>query len=654
MKSKYCLFVIIVSFFCCSCNNYQPADWHLTSPNGKITTTIVLRPSGKLTYSVLLTTDSLSEQQLIESSPLGIVRTDQRFDSLKFIAADNIKTVDKTYIRKTGKRLKNKNYYNELTLHFENSNKAQLDIVFRAYHDGVAFKYIFPEHSTKKYTVTHELSGFNLPKGQAWMQPYDVPSDYAPAYERYFQGPVAIGSSSPGKEGWCFPALFEINHHWLLLSESNLKDNFYGSHLNAKPDGGHYRVVPPEAGEASGYGISGASSSLPWDMPWRVIMVGNHLGDIVESNLVSNLADPSRMKDTSWIIPGRASWAWWSGYLDGTTDTQKKLKKFIDLAHAMKWEYSMIDAGWKSRKGVDIRELVSYARQRNVKLLLWYNSGGPNNKVNAGPKGYMNDPVIRRKEMKRIADLGIKGIKIDFFCSDKQDFIKLYHGILRDAARYKLMVDFHGCTIPRGWSRTYPNLMSSEAVVGEEGYIYRSDYRDKAPLHNTILPFTRNVVGSMDYTPVAFSFQKNSAHKTSFAFELALSVVFESGIQHFADKAEVYLGLPLPVNRFLQEVPTAWDATKFLAGYPGKEVVLARRKDDVWYVGGINGEDKSKEVGIDFGFLTPGVNYSAQLITDGKDTKSFASTHEMITAKMRKTINMLPVGGFVMRLSPSK
>lgn len=636
--------IILILFF--SCSQKKETGWQIVSPDGSVSSQILMEDSGKLTYQVFFgTTDKI---ELIEASPLGVIREDQRFDSLKFISVKENKSVDEFYSLKTGKRQENRNYYNEITLNFENKQGSKLDIIFRAYDDGIAFKYYFPQKDKSEYTVTGELSGFNLPEGLAWMQPYDSSTAYAPAYERNYEGEMAIGTQAPFDDGWCFPALFETQDHWILLTEANLKDNFYGSHLSPEAENGLYTITPPEEDEAFGYGNAKAVSTLPWDMPWRVIMLGDQVGDIVESNLVNHLSDPSIIADASWINPGRASWGWWSGYLNQTSDTPEKLKRFIDFAQVMGWEYSLIDAGWNSRKGLDLKELVTYADKRDVKLLLWYNSGGPLNKVNAGPRDFMYYPEMREKEMKRISELGIKGVKIDFFGSDKQDFMKLYIDILEDAAKHKLMVNFHGSTIPRGWSRTYPHLISYESVKGSEGYIYHADFEENAPLHNAILPFTRNVIGSMDYTPVAFSVQQ-VPHKTSYGHELALSVVFESGIQHFPDKPEVYLGLPEQVVAFLKQVPAAWDDTKFVAGYPGKDIVIARKQGDVWFIGGINGEGYEKQVEVDFGFLEPG-EYEVQIITDGENNKSFKSLRKGITNESSETVKVLPIGGFVMKI----
>ncbi|MGQ8336225.1 glycoside hydrolase family 97 catalytic domain-containing protein [Sunxiuqinia sp. A32] len=650
MKDKkiYLIANLFLVCFLFSCTNKLKTDWEMRSPDGKIVAHLHMTESGQLTYQVSMG-DGNEKFVLVEDSPLGIIRKDQHFDTLNFVSHERLKTVGESYNLSTGKRLLNRNHYNEFSFRFKNENGALLDIICRTYDDGFAFKYIFPESDESKYIVERELTGFDLPEGNAWMQPYDKPTAYAPAYERNYEGEMPVGTSSPGEEGWCFPALYEVNNHWVLISEANLKGNFYGSHLAATAENGLYKIVPPLENEAFGYGHVYAESHLPWEMPWRMIIVGDELADILESNLVTHLADSSQINDPSWIKSGRASWAWWSGYLDNTNDTPEKLRKYIDFAHEMSWEYSLIDAGWDYRKGFDLKEMAEYARSRNVKLLLWYNSGGPINRVNAGPRDKMFDPEIRREEMKRIAALGISGVKIDFFSSDKQDFMRLYNDILKDAAEFKLLVNFHGCTVPRGWSRTYPNLIAMESVIGEEGYIYHSHYENGAPLHCTILPFTRNVVGPMDYTPVAFSVQQ-VPHKTSYGFELALSVVFETGIIHFADQVEMYKRQPAGVLQFLKDVPAAWDDTRLLSGYPGDDVVLARQKGGDWYIGGINGEDINKKIEVDFGFLDGGENYVATIIADGEDNKSFNISTKSVSNESVETIDVLPIGGFSIQL----
>lgn len=645
----------------------------LNSPSGHLQVTLTIDREGKLLYS-LIAIEKKNKTELVKWSSLGISRSDQEFTKLTLQKAGKTKTFNERYLLHSGKRKVNSNHYNEKILLFKNVNGTLLELDVRMYDEGLAFRYQFPGKETGKFTVTGESTSFSLPKGLAWVQPYDTATAYAPAYERNYEGPIPVGSPSPGKEGWCFPALFQVNDHWLLISEANLKENFYAAHLKLLSQEGIYQISAPEAEEAFGRGSATATSSLPWEMPWRVVAVGKTPGEIGASNLIFHLSDAPDDEDFDWVRPGRASWAWWSGYLDRSTDTPEKLKKFIDLAQTMGWEYSLIDAGWNSRKGVDLAEITHYAAKRGVKLLLWYNSGGPINKVNAGPRDFMYFPEMRDKEMKRIADLGISGIKIDFFCSDKQEYIQLYHDILRDAARYKLLVNFHGATMPRGWQRTYPHLISVEAVKGEEAYIYHRDFEIKAPVHNTILPYTRNVTGSMDYTVGAFSTQQ-VPHITTYSHELALTVVFESAIQHFADTPEMYQSLPAEVRHFLSEVPAAWDETVFLSGYPGQEVVIARRNGNTWYIGGINAENKEKIIEVDLRPIIDPVKMlqadqhkvsrrphsenspitaspaKRLIISDGFNNKDFSSDQKSIVPGAIEKIKVLPYGGFVIKVN---
>lgn len=651
---RYCFLIFFVSLVASAANSSleKTLSWNIASPDSKINCQIQLNESGHLSYQVFSKKRG-EKLQIIEASPLGLIRTDQKFDVLRFESVQKVIEVKEKYVLKTGKKLQNINHYKEITLRFQNGEGAKINLVFRAYNDGVAFKYVFPDVNNNSFVVTKELSGFNLPQdGVAWIQPYDKPSDYSPAYEKNYEKGFPVTKNAPTNDGWAFPALIQVKSHWLLLTEANLKSNFYGSHLNQDTTNGLYTLAAPNQGEALGYGSNVATASLPWIMPWRVIYIGSQLSEIVESNLVYHLSDAAAIGDDSWVKPGRSSWAWWSGYIDKSSDTPEKLKRFIDFAQTMNWEYSLVDAGWESRKGLDIAELVEYAKSKNVDLLLWYNSGGPTNNVDAGPRDLMFEPGLRQKEMKRIAELGIKGIKIDFFGSDKQDLIQLYLDILKDAAKQQLLVNFHGCTLPRGWSRTYPNLIAMEAVKGSEGYIYHSDFENEAPAHNTTLPFTRNVVGPMDYTPTAFSVQRYQ-HKTTAAHELATSVVFESGIQHYPDTPASYLSQPNEVLDFLRKLPAIWDTTKFLGGYPAKDIVMARNNQQDWFVGAINGEDFSKEIEIDFSFLDNG-NYNAQVIGDGENNLSFKISNENVTRKSKIKVQMASFGGFVIRIKKSK
>ncbi len=618
----------------------------IVSPEGNVAATVRLA-TGRLEYRV-----NCAGREVIAQSPLGIIRADQKFtDNLKLIEVTEPRQVNETYTMPHGKRRLCRDHYNESIIKLQNDSGAGLELIVRAYYDGVALRYRFPDSSDQTYTVTKELTGFQLPAdGKVWLHPYDKATKYTPSYETYYSNGAAVGTPSPTEEGWAFPVLFQNADasRWGLITEAATDPTYCGCRLEQNAADGLYRIRFPSEGEGNYTGQVNPSSSLPWATPWRVIILGESLGTIVESTLVTNLNPPSIVKDTSWIKPGRASWSWLFDH-DSPQD-HDKLRRWIDLAAQMGWEYSLIDANWTIMKNGTIHDLIAYANEKGVGLLLWYNSGGPHNQVTEKPRGTMLLRDVRRFEFALLKKWGIKGVKIDFFQSDKQNIMQLYHDILKDAADFKIMVNFHGCTLPRGWSRTYPHLMTTEAVKGEECYSFDRRYPQMALSYNTIIPFTRNVVGSMDHTPVMFR-DNTYPHLTSYAHELAQAVVYESAWVHFADGVEPYLELPDAPKQFLMDVPTAWDDTKFMAGFPGKYVVLARRKDDQWFIGCLSGQDTAQKLDLDLGFLGAGT-YEATLITDGSEPRTFKTSGRAVTASDRLKITIHKRGGFVARLKP--
>ena len=342
----------------------------------------------------------------------------------------------------------------------------------------------------------------------------------------------------------------------------------------------------------------------------------------------------------SWIVPGRASWSWWSD--SQSPRDYKKLVPFVNLAAEMGWEYSLVDAGWDRMVNGSVEDLIRYAGGKNVDLLLWYHSGSGRIPAGEEPRNLMWDREIRRAEFERISQLGVKGIKVDFFNSDKQQIITQYLGILEDAADYRLVVNFHGCTLPKGWRRTWPNLLTMESVRGGESYKFDAAFPEIAPSHLAVVPYTRNAVGPVDYTPCGFS-DHTYPHLTTCGFELALPVLFESGIMHYMDTPEITSRLPGDVVEFLKNIPVVWDETRHLAGYPGKEVIIARRNGDRWYIGGINGENISKDFTLDLSLLGE-VPDSACIFSDGATGREFLS-EEIPVRENRITFQMQPFGG---------
>ncbi len=628
-----------------SCNK-DTTSWHIISPNKYIKveiSRIETSNSNKLYYSVYIKNDG-SYKQIIEPSPLGIIREESIFiENLQFISSKTTKNKKVEYSLLSGSKQKYNNTYNEISLAFTNYEQKNINLIFRAFNNGMAFQYFFPDNSIKQVRIVKEQTGFNLGDGNFWAHPYDTVTHWSPAYETFYAGPLKIGTNAPwNKNGWAFPMLFETNNCWVFISESGFDGSYGASHIHSSCEDGVYKIKSAEAEEAMGYYDNTSHAELPWKTPWRFITVGKTLADIVESHMATDLAFPNQIENTNWIKPGRSSWSWWSE--SDSPQDYERLVPFVDLAAEMGWEYSLVDANWNRMKNGSLEQLAKYAAGKNVGLLIWYNSGGKHNVVSEEPRDLMDKGEVRRQEFERISKLGIKGIKVDFFQSDKQKIIKYYIEILEDAADYQLVVNFHGCTLPKGWRRTYPNLLAMEAIRGGECYKFDENYPEKAPSHIATIPYLRGVAGPTDYTPGGFS-NSTYPHLTTYGFELALPIIIESGITHYVETPEKIKSLPSFAINLLKILPVRWDETKYLAGYPGKEAVIARKKDNIWYVGGINGEDIEKNLKLNLSRIVP---YGAEIliINDGHSSCSLESK-SIILENNEIEVNMLPYGGFV-------
>jgi alpha-glucosidase len=583
------------------------------------------------------------QTEAIPRIDLGLSRSDQDFaKELKFLKTGKPLLINEKYTALHGKKSACTNSANEVVVSFENPSKAKLNIIIRAYNDGIAFRYEFPEKAGS-FTMKDELTSFSIAKETSrWMERWN------PANEGLYT--AMTNRMMPGE--WGYPALFNTSDKstWFLMHESDVDRNYCGTKLSNTVDSTKYKLTFPNQRDGRGIGQSQPIVTLPWKSPWRVVIMGS-LSDIVASTLVDDVATPSVIKNTSWIKPGVASWNYWSSN-HGTKD-YKIVTDFADLAAEMGWPYTLLDWEWDSMtNGGKLEDALKYIHSLGVKPLMWYNSGGPHTGVTSTPRDRMLTHENRVEEFTKLKKLGVVGVKVDFFESEKQDMIKYYLDILEDAAQFEMMVYFHGCIVPRGWERTYPNLMTYEAVRGAEWYNNTPDFSMPAPEHNAILPFTRNVVGGMDYTPVTFT-NSQFPHLTSFGHELALSVLFESGLQHFADRPEGYRELPDAVKTFLKEVPNAWDDIKLLQGTPGRDVVLARRKGTAWYIGGISAEQRAERTKtIKFDFLSEGVKYKLTLISDGKYDSKFNTQYMVIDKSGSVDVKLLRRGGFAASLVP--
>ena len=504
-----------------------------------------------------------------------------------------VKSITDEYTMLSGKRSKCENLGSE----YSAALSPNVDLILRVYNNGIAFRYRL--HGMDGAEIPAEKTAYIIPEGvNRWMQ------QWCDSYEGFFplattakQQPVpsysGINKSADGFNcRWGYPALVEpVKDVFVLLSEADVASNNSASSLWNDQNLESFQVRPDKNEQK----ISG-----DFYTPWRVAIIGQ-LADIVESTLVTDLATPSKLTDVSWIQPGVVSWIYWA-YNHGSNDYEI-IKKYVDLAVALKLPYMLIDAEWDTMKdGKTIEDAVKYALDNNIKPLIWYNSsvgwvdGAPT------PKFRLNKPEDREKEFAWLEKLGVAGVKIDFFSGDNQMNMSYCIDLLEAAAKHHLTVNFHGATIPRGWQRTYPNLLSTEGVYGAEWYNNVPTFTDKAACHNATLPFTRNVIGPMDYTPCAFS-DSQHPHITTNPHELALTVLFESGLQHIADRPESLLAQPQEVKDFFSELPAAWDETKFVCGYPGEYVVLARRKGTTWYIAGINGTNEVKSIDVNLDFI---------------------------------------------------
>ena len=543
-----------------------------------------------------------------------------------------VKSITDEYTMLSGKRSKCENLGSEYSAVLS----PNVDLILRVYNNGVAFRYRL--HGMDGAAIPAEQTAYRIPEGvNRWMQ------QWCDSYEGFFplsttakQQPVpsysGINKSADGYNcRWGYPALIEPKKDvFVLLSEADVAANNSASSLWNDKNLETYEVRPDKNEQK----ISG-----DYLTPWRVAIIGQ-LADIVESTLVTDLAAPSKLTDVSWIQPGVVSWIYWA-YNHGSNDYEI-IKKYVDLAVALKLPYVLIDAEWDTMKdGKTIEDAVKYALDNNIKPLIWYNSsvgwvdGAPT------PKFRLNKPEDREKEFAWLEKIGVAGVKIDFFSGDNQMNMSYCIDLLEAAAKHHLTVNFHGATIPRGWQRTYPNLLSTEGVYGAEWYNNVPTFTDKAACHNATLPFTRNVIGPMDYTPCAFS-DSQHPHITTNPHELALTVLFESGLQHIADRPESLLAQPQEVKDFFSELPAAWDETKFVCGYPGEYVVLARRKGTTWYIAGINGTNEVKSIDVNLDFIDQFAN--VQGFFESADGKGWTISNR---AYRPASFTLAPRGGFV-------
>ena len=593
----------------------------ITSPDGKLVVTVA-DMDGRPSYSV-----SYDNVLFLKPSPLGIIANIGDFSSGMSLEK-NVSTnkIDETYELASIKKSKVHYVANEAVFSFTQQGKTIYDVIFRISNNDVAFKYkMYPQGETLSCVVKQEVTGFAFPDGTTtFFCPQSKPmggfARTSPSYETSYTADDAAGKNGWG-EGYTFPCLFRNGDNgWALVSETGVNGGYCASRLLGHKEG-VYTIGFPQEGEANGNGTVSPGIALPGETPWRTITVGKTLAPIVETTVPFDVVKPLYPAKGEYTY-GRGSWSWIIG-MDGSTNYKEQLR-YIDFSAAMGYQSVLVDALWDKQIGRDkIEELAKYGKDKGVALYLWYNSNGYWNDAPQTPRGIMDNAIARRKEMKWMQSIGIRGIKVDFFGGDKQMTMQLYEDILSNANEYGLLVIFHGCTLPRGWERMYPNFASSEAVLASENLHFSQGSCDNEAFNATLHPFIRNTVGSMDLGGSALNKYYNadnaprgSRRVTSDVYALATAVLFQSPVQHFALAPNNLTDSPSWAIDFMKEVPTTWDEVRFIDGYPGKYVILARRHGDKWYIAGVNAQKETLKLKVNLPMFSNGEK--VRLFSDDK------------------------------------
>lgn len=570
---------------------------------------------------------SYDGKTILEKSPLGFIANTGNFSQGMSLIGQETSQINKTYTQDRIKRSVVNYAANELTVRLQNTNKQPVNIVFRVSNNDVAFRYEIPKSSeTGSMVINEEKTGFDFPE---YTTTFLTPQSDAmigwkrtkPSYEEEYTPDAPMNTRSQYGHGYTFPGLFRIgNDGWALVSETGVDSKFCASRLSDATPEGLYTIAYPMPEENNGNGTSAPGIALPGVTPWRTITVGNNLKPIVETTVPWDVVEPRYESEHTYQF-GRGTWSWilWQ---DGSINFDDQIR-YINLAAAMGYEFFLIDNWWDKNIGHKrMEELARYAQSKNVSPIVWYSSSGYWNDIEQSPTNIMDNPITRKREMKWLQKIGAKGIKVDFFGGDKQETMRLYEAILSDADDHGLMVIFHGCTLPRGWERMYPNYVGSEAVLASENLIFNQHFNDNEAFNACLHPFIRNAVGSMEFGGTFLNKRYNrtndggTTRRTSDVFQLATAVLFQNPIQNFALAPNNLTDAPEVALDFMKQIPTTWDETVFIDGYPGKYAVLARRHGNRWYIAGINAQKEPLKLSLNLPMLNNGdvvVTY-----TDGK------------------------------------
>ena len=567
--------------------------WTVTGPSGSADSAVVTLTNGRLTFAA-----QRNGATVLAAAPIGISATVGDFTSGLNFTTRSDTVVTQSYTMVTGKQRSRTATYDEATLAFTGANGAAVNLVVRVGTDGVAYRYVLPESGT--ITVSAESSAWSLPTGaSAWL------NDYATDYQGQWRTTTAGGAATGS---FAYPALFNSGGTFVSLAESGIDGRYTASTLRHTAGSGTYTT-----------GLeSTVTSAGPLSTAWRIAAIGD-LGTVTTTRIVDDLAPASNVADTSWIKPGPVAWSWLTD--SNSPGDENRQKQYVDFAQQNGWPYVLVDAGWQASW---VPDLVAYARARSVGILLWYNSSDL-------------QTAAQRQQLQTAQGWGVAGVKIDFIYGHSQSTLQWFDAVLAQTASLHLMVNFHGTEMTRGMQRTWPQVMSSEAVYGAE------QQHDSAAF-DTILPYTRNMVSSMDFTPVDFSTARGDTTK---GHQLGMSVAFESGWQHYSDKPESYRSEPLALA-MLNKTPTVWDQTRLLGGTPGQEVYLARRFGGTWFVGGLSAV-AAKTFTTSLSFLGSG-QWFAETVRDNGS----ALTRDTATVTSGGTLSVPEAtnGGFVTVLCP--
>lgn len=581
----------------------------VNGPDGKLQLTVSCpSANGEVSYAV-----TYNGKQMLESSPLGMETNVGDFYRGLQLKEHKVTALDTVYEQSRIKASRIHYWANELLCSFVNGEGKNVQITFRVSNNDVAFRYTLPREQGKgSVTVNSERTGFRFPSQTTT---FLCPQSDAmigwkrtkPSYEEEYKADAPMNERSGYGHGYTFPCLFKVGDDgWVLLSETGVDSRYCGSRLSDW-DNGVYRIAFPMPEENNGNGTVSPAFSLPGSMPWRTVTVGETLKPIVETTVPWDVVEP-RYTTTHDYKPGRGTWSWilWQ---DGSINYDDQVR-YVDLAAAMGYEYVLIDNWWDNNIGRDrMEQFIKYARSKGVEVFLWYSSSGYWNDIEQSPVNRMDNSIARKQEMRWLQSLGVKGIKVDFFGGDKQETLRLYEEILSDADDHGLMVIFHGCTLPRGWERMYPNYVGSEAVLASENLVFSQHFCDNEAFNATLHPFIRNAVGCMEFGGVFLNKRLNRSNdggtirRTTDIFQLATAVLFQNPIQNFALAPNNLTDAPQICLDFMKQVPTTWDETRFIDGYPGRYIVLARRHGNTWYIAAVNATAEPLKLKLDLPVL---------------------------------------------------